>query len=356
MLACALIASVTGCGGGRIYKPSNLPAEYLAAKMDNPQTIDLSRLAGATVSSEMIDRGDVLDVTIESGYGGDTATTYPVRVGEDGLAQVPLIGRVALAGLETEACEQAIASAAVERQVFRSPNVTVAMRRQRFNKVTVLGAVEKPGVYELPRGTSSLLTALVSAGGLAKNAGSDVEIRRPATRAVTPPKVDRMATTQGNQPASYHENVSTANPGGSFKINLVSATQQAGSTVDLSDGDVVMVDIRDPQPVHVIGLVNKPGQFDLPANQDLRMLDVIAMAGGQSSMAANKVHVIRHVAGKDEPVVIEVSLHEAKRQGNGNLRLSPGDVVSIEQTPATVVTDAVKNFVRFTIGSNVSFF
>ena len=47
-----------------------------------------------------------------------------------------------------------------------------------------------------------------------------------------------------------------------------------------------------------------------------------------ASMAANKVHVIRTIPGQDEPVVIEVSLHEAKRQGRGNLRLSPGDVVS----------------------------
>ena len=43
---------------------------------------------------------------------------------------------------------------------------------------------------------------------------------------------------------------------------------------------MVMVEKRDPLPVHVIGLVAKPGQITLPANQDLHLLDAIALAGG----------------------------------------------------------------------------
>ena len=62
------------------------------------------------------------------------------------------------------------------------------MDAKRVDRVTVVGAVKKPGVYEIPRGSSDLLAAIVTAGGLADDAGTEVEIRspaRPATSAST---------------------------------------------------------------------------------------------------------------------------------------------------------------------------
>jgi polysaccharide export outer membrane protein len=114
----------------------------------------------------------------------------------------------------------------------------------------------------------------------------------------------------------------------------------------LEDGDVVNVERRDPQPVHVIGLVLKPGQFELPVNQDMHLLDVLALAGGVSLNVADKIHVIRNVAGREEPAVIELSLRDAKSGGKSNLRLAPGDVVSVEETPMTVAMDTVRTFFR----------
>jgi polysaccharide export outer membrane protein len=162
-----------------VYHVKSLPIEFQAASVPNPKTIDLSRLASVAVSNELIDRGDVLELTLVTGYGRLDTTTTPIRVGDDGAASVPLVGKVELAGLELEAAEQAIASAGMHRGVFRNPHVTVTMKRPRVNKVTVIGAVEKPGVYDLPRGSSALLAALVAAGGLTDEAGTEVEIRRP---------------------------------------------------------------------------------------------------------------------------------------------------------------------------------
>jgi len=240
----------------------------------------------------------------------------------------------------------------VQRGVFRSPSVTVVMRRQRSNKVTVLGAVESPGVYELPRASSYLLAAIVEAEGLSSDAGTDVEIRRPARTIVT--AAADPAPSNFGVPAPQPQ--TTTQPATSTRINLVEAAEQGNGGLYLQDGDVLMVEKRDPQPIHVIGLVNKAGQFELPPNQDLHLLDVVALAGGTSSQVADKIHVIRHVPGQPEPVVIEVSLGEAKRQGKGNLRMAPGDVVSVEQTPATVVLGALNNFVRFGLSGTVPLF
>jgi polysaccharide biosynthesis/export protein len=341
-----------GCGGGRLYHATNLPVEFLAPQTDNAQTVDLSRLATFSVSSELIDRGDVLEVTIETGYGVERGNTTPVRVADDGTAHVPLVGKVPVAGLELEAAEQAISSVAVQRGVFRSPSVTVVMKRQRSNKVTVLGAVESPGVYELPRASSYLLAAIVEAEGLSKDAGTDVEIRRPARTIIMAAAEPAPSNFGGPAPQPQ----TTTRPATSTRINLVEAAEQGNGGLYLEDGDVVMVEKRDPQPIHVIGLVNKAGQFELPTNQDLHLLDVVALAGGTSSQVADKIHVIRRVPGQPEPVVIEVSLGEAKRQGKGNLRMAPGDVVSVEQTPATVVLGALNNFVRFGLSGTIPLF
>jgi polysaccharide export outer membrane protein len=117
-----------------------------------------------------------------------------------------------------------------------------------------------------------------------------------------------------------------------------------------------MVYKRDPHPIHVIGLVREPGEFELPVNREMRMLDALAKAKGVSSQVADKVHVIRQMPGQAEPIVIQISLHEAKTSGKGNIRLASGDIVSVEQTPATVMYDVVNNFLRFGVSGSIPLF
>jgi protein involved in polysaccharide export with SLBB domain len=117
---------------------------------------------------------------------------------------------------------------------------------------------------------------------------------------------------------------------------------------------VVMVEKRDPQPVQVIGLVGKPGQFDLPPNKDMRLLDVLAMAGGVSTPYIDKVHVIRHVPGQNDPLVIRVSLREAKTKGKGNFLLGPGDIVSVEQTAPNFTMDMFRTIAPFAFSATLN--
>ncbi len=323
-----------GCGGARIYQAAKIPPEFLAAGVENVQTVDLSRLASRAVSSNQIGPGDLLNVTIDTGYA-DQVDAAAVRVGDDGVASLPLVGKVPLAGLELEDAERAIGVIGIERGLYRNPAVTVDMKRQRTNRVTVIGAVENPNVYELPRGSSSLLAALVAAGGLRGDAGTAVEIRRPAPGSNSRPAADRVTAADYQQPRAPTQPVS-------FHVNLVEAVRQDQTAQTLEDGDIVMVEKRDPQPFDVMGLVSKPGRFELPANKDLYLLDALAMAGGLSTQWADKAHLIRQVPGQREPVVIAVSIKQAKQQGLGNLRLAPGDVISVEQTLTTMLTGGVR--------------
>ena len=111
-----------------------------------------------------------------------------------------------------------------------------------------------------------------------------------------------------------------------------------------------------PKPIHVIGLVNKPDKYELPLNQELRVLDALAMAGDRVMQAADKVLIIRKIEGRKEPIKIDVSIKEAKENGAANVRLAPGDIVSVEETPATVVLGTLQRVVRVAVGGSVGLF
>ena len=79
----------------------------------NLDTLDLSSLAEHTADSEIVQPGDVLDVTMVTDFAKLISTTTPVRVAEDGTMIVPLVGRVGVAGLPLEQAEQTIGAASV---------------------------------------------------------------------------------------------------------------------------------------------------------------------------------------------------------------------------------------------------
>ena len=337
-----------------------MPPELLAAKRENAQTLDLTRLARASANSDVIDRGDVIEVSIAAGLDEKDVVKIPVRVNDAGVATLPEIGQIRLAGLETEAAEAAIVLACIDRQLYRNPNVTVTMKRQRMNRVTVTGAVQEPGTYELPRGRSDLLAAIVAAGNLAKDAGTNIEIRKPVVPGET--RSDRIAAdgqsdinTVGLNDGSSEMSSTGAVTGGGFqsvRVDLVSAIKSGTESYSIPDGTVINVEKRDPEPLHVMGLVRKPDRYEFPIAEDVRVTDAIALAGGMTTPVADKVFVIRRKANSTETAVIQVSLRQAKRNSAANLRLAPGDVVSAEQTPATVVMEAL-NVIRFGIGASL---
>ncbi|NUQ62880.1 MAG: polysaccharide biosynthesis/export family protein [Pirellulales bacterium] len=352
LLAACLPWFCAGCAN-RSLRPNELSGEFIAPPVEAVSTANLTRLTNYATSSTLIDAGDVLDVTVVTDFEDAENVTAPIRVGEDGVADVPLIGKLSLGGLELIEAEQAITAAAVGRGVFRNPHITVDFRRKRSNRVTVVGAVAAPGHYELPRNSSSLLAALVAAGGLSEHAGSDVEIRRalpPGSPGDSPP---RVAAAEG-QLTSFH--TSSARPFETVKINLVSAAKEGNIAYDLNDGDVVMVAPRPVRTVNVIGLVNNPGQHEMPHDTDLYLLDAIGMSGGLSSIMADKVLVLRRVPGRQELVRVESSVRKAKEDAVHNIRLAPGDVVSLEDTPISMAWETMRGVLRFTVGGSMAVF
>lgn len=100
-----------------------------------------------------------------------------VRVDSRGTISLPLIGRVHAAGLTSFQLEKQIA-AKLSASYLQNPFVTVFVEEYASQRVTVVGAVNKPGVYALT-GPTTLLQAIALAEGLDHLAdGSRVQVLR----------------------------------------------------------------------------------------------------------------------------------------------------------------------------------
>jgi polysaccharide export outer membrane protein len=376
---CAIGASIlAGCRTAD-YTARKMPPALRVAPAPANSGINLERMGEGGSGTAQIGAGDLVEITLVSGNGEERVTPVPARVAHDGTLLVPLVGAVAVGGLEPIAAEQRIAAAAIERGIYRQPCVTLTVTEPAVNRITVLGAVSRPGVVELPRGASDLASALAAAGGLAKDAGTQVDIMHRNTAPFLAGQPSQFqGGTDGVRLASYvdpaHPAVPPFGPPAPLAVDgaqsplpvAMQVPQPATTRIDLAqatgpiapqsrkldDRDVVMVLPQERRVIHVSGLVKRPDQFEVPQGQDVRLLDAIALSGGTTSPLADKVLVIRQLQDMSQPAVIKASIAGAKRNGDENLLLAAGDLVSVESTATTMALDTVSKFFRMAIGFN----
>lgn len=87
-----------------------------------------------------------------------------IRVNSRGSISLPLIGMVQAAGLTSEQLESSLAEK-LSKTYLQNPQVSVFIKEYTSQRVTVEGAVKKPGVYPL-KGRTTLLQTLAIAEGL----------------------------------------------------------------------------------------------------------------------------------------------------------------------------------------------
>ncbi len=338
-----------GCATGAMLA-RDLPSEWHAVAASNAQTVDLSKLASATIPQDLIAQGDVISIDLRVGMKKDDNPTFTARVQDNGEIDLPYIGGIPIVGLTMLEAEDAIRTAAINRNVYRDPLITVSMKSPKVNRITVIGAVNKPGTIELRPGNCDLLQAITAAGNLSENAGTIVEVRHPGFQPGTAPEERSPAVADGAADgvisAGGESATATATPtptvAKTLKVDLASIGKEGVGIPTLTDGTVVWIDKQDPLPLTVVGLVNASGQFEFPVGQNLSVLDAISLSRGISSSVANKIYVIRKRPGVEAPMLIQVSYSKAKKDGRENILLQPGDIVSVEQTPATVFIDVLK--------------
>ncbi|MES3001703.1 MAG: polysaccharide biosynthesis/export family protein [Pseudomonadota bacterium] len=86
-----------------------------------------------------------------------------VRVNAAGAISMPLIGQVTVAGLTSQEAEERIADRYREKYL-QNPQVSVFIKEFTTERITIEGAVNRPGMFPLT-GPLTLLRALALAGG-----------------------------------------------------------------------------------------------------------------------------------------------------------------------------------------------
>lgn len=151
IVSLSIAVALGGCGGPRMD----------VTAMTAAQPVDLSAVAVSQLAAgQPIGVGDKLNVQV---FQVPDLSLKDLIVDASGNIEMPLIGTVRSAGLTPGELSADIAARLAARYL-RNPEVTVTVAEAASQKITVDGAVTKPGVYEI-RGSTSLLQAVAMAEG-----------------------------------------------------------------------------------------------------------------------------------------------------------------------------------------------
>ncbi len=226
-----------------------------------------------------------------------------VRISEDGTLSLPLIGDVAAAGLTARQLEGRLRDRLAERYV-KNPQVSVFVREHGSKKVSVIGAVGRPGVYEM-LGPRVLLQVLAQAGGLGEGAAPELYVIR------------------------------TGLDGGSERLVVdvddLITSRNPGSNLEIFPGDVVSVPQDRLQFIYVDGAVKSPGRIEQPSRRPITLLQAISKAGGALSRAnLKKVKILRR-GSEGEQIIMNASVVRIRKGKDPDPVLRDGDMVVVPE-------------------------
>jgi polysaccharide export outer membrane protein len=133
--------------------------------------------------STTVGPGDVFEVSVL----GEKDLVKEYRVQPDGTVDFPYLDRLEVGGLEPQQIEERIKAEFVAKKILTNPQVTLVVKQYNSKKISVIGAVQKPGSLPWSEGMK-LIDAISLAGGLTPLANGD---RVRVTRLVSP---DQTAT------------------------------------------------------------------------------------------------------------------------------------------------------------------
>ena len=219
--------------------------------------------------------GDGLTLTFLDPAAKDVGGSFGLL--PDGTSTLPLIGTVQLNGLTIGQATRWLTSL-YARQLVR-PQLTLSLSSPRPVKVTVLGEVEKPGLYPLPT-FSTPVVAIQTAGGVTLNA----DIRRVLLR--------RLAGPDGSQKQTVLDLAQLLQVGNQRQNPILfdGDTIVIGRTENPPSDEVLQLGATNLSPptitISVLGEVKSPGIIAVPANTPL--VEAILRAGGTRKWRANK--------------------------------------------------------------------
>jgi polysaccharide biosynthesis/export protein len=308
--------------------------KYETPKQTNEKIFQLAQSRNTRPSETPIGAGDLIHIDVFD----VPELARDVRVGDTGDISLPLVpGRIHVAGLTTFELEAKIENLLVENGLVTHPQVSVFIKEQLSQPVSVVGAVAHPMVMQILRPTT-VLEVLAAAGGLADDAGSVVlvthgslnpEIQLPGAPATPAAQPQDAAPKGGGQ-----EPVAPDGPTESVRLKDLLVSGDPTFNIPVYGGDVVSV----PRSgiVFVIGAVGAPGGYVLENRGDrISVMKAVAMAHGYTGTAKpNNAVIVRQDPKTGAKEEIHAPLKRILDRKSEDLALQAGDVLYVPDSTA----------------------
>lgn len=317
----------SGCG----ITPPAPPPQPAQSKPTSPAVEEINRNLGQLASQTgsfsgdyRIGPEDLLQITLynipEQGVRV-TPRNVTVRVTHQGHVTLPLLGELSVKGMTAPELERTLRKR-YERYLY-NPQVGVLVQEYR-QRVSVIGAVQKPGVYELS-GPKTVIDMLAMAGGLTDKSGNQVHVYRNDDKGKQNIVID-LSVLAGPSP-------------------MVQARDSHLTNMPVKVGDVI--NVPPAGMFFVDGAVAKPGSY--PLGRAYTLTQALATAGGvDKELYASNVTIFRR-QGPQQADAISVDLHDIQAGRAADPQIAPDDVI-------VVPVSSAKYFVKRFVGTIISGF
>jgi polysaccharide biosynthesis/export protein len=284
-LTIAIAMGLIGCA------PTIQPgAQPDIAKVARPSAAEINKALATVAMNTSVQKADyqigpedLLQITvfnISDTEARDTPRTVSVRVSQEGMVSLPLIGDVKVAGLTTSGLERELQKQ-FDRYIY-TPRVGVLVTEHR-QRVSLIGAVTKTGVIELT-GPKTVIEILAMAGGVTDQAGTQVQIYREGPNGRENYVID-LAVLASN-------------------ATLINAKTEGLIAMRVQPGDIINVPIAGT--FFVDGAVKRPGSY--PLGRRYSLMQALTAAGGvDRDLYSSDVTIFRQGASGVKPVNVNLS-------------------------------------------------
>ncbi len=307
MLAASFVIALgllPGCAGsGVVAEP--LPPRPRATNA--PLALRPIRSRAGDGDSYFVGARDVLTVRVFGLEKPRELSTFDVEVDASGVVHVPFAGTIPAGGKTVHGIRDLIAEALGSNYVV-NPQVTVTVKEYRSRPISVLGGVEKGGVFYLQKNNVSLIEALSLAGGISVRGG---------TRAVV------MTPGKGDEPASRVD------------CDLVALLEDGDPSLDVRIEPNSSVSVLPAEDFYVVGYVPKPVNF--PFLRPITVTQAVDLAGGVDERFGSPSAIAITRATAQGTRTFDVDLERIAEGEDPDVAILPGDTVHVGRTFAKAV-------------------
>jgi polysaccharide export outer membrane protein len=256
-----------------------------------------------------------------------------VRVSAQGNISLPLLGVLRVKGLTANELEKEIKDLLGEKYL-QDPQVSVFIKEYRNQRISVIGMVDKPGVFEVT-GQKTVLDMLAMAGGLKEDAGQLLFLIRSANGKEDDPKETGGSLQQS--PLTWVIDLEELLMKGNLTLN---APTFAGDVINIPASGKVFVG----------GEVARPGGFPLKGKR-LTVTQAIALAEGLKPEAeGTEIKIFRSAGKGNGKETISVNYEEIVKGHADDVYLKENDILVVGKNGLKNFWAGFRDFFRLSLG------